>query len=359
MIRRLLDKLYIFTKTRCQYVGASNYLYEVDIAKNKLERYYPRRINSCCDVSANYRHDIKYNLSIIMPVYNVAKYLRRCFDSILSQNTNYTYEIIVVYDTSKDASVEIVNEYKKYSNITIVENKYDGLAGARNCGIELAQGEYIMFMDSDDSLCESAIEKLMSMAYEKNADVVAGNYYKVLNKVKRAKSFYKNEKVTDIRSVHGFAWGKIYRTELFDKLRFPNGAIAEDAIIQQILFRMTDSIYVIEDYVYNYINNPNGLTNSTKANPRTLDSLYNTILLLEERHLFGLSVLEQTDYEYFLSMVKLTKYRTEALPCEIKKCIFVLQIDMMRKYFAGFKTKKHEKVENVLKKSNFKNYLLI
>ncbi|WP_304960408.1 glycosyltransferase [Thomasclavelia cocleata] len=116
------------------------------------------------------------DLSIIIPIYNVEKYLKRCINSLLSQNLD-NYEIILIDDESKDLSGEIADEYaKKYEFIKVIHQKNKGLAGARNTGLNIASGEYILFVDSDDWLIENTINKLLSEAKLYDLDIGVADF---------------------------------------------------------------------------------------------------------------------------------------------------------------------------------------
>ncbi len=111
-------------------------------------------------------------ISVIIPVYNVEKYLRECVDSVLSQ-TYKSYEIILVDDGSTDGSGEICDEYaEKHSNVSVIHKANSGPSATRNVGIKLAKGEYIYFLDSDDYIVPAAFEKLVHIAENENADIV-------------------------------------------------------------------------------------------------------------------------------------------------------------------------------------------
>lgn len=118
-------------------------------------------------------------VSIIIPVYNVEKYLERCIDSILN-NTYNNFEIILINDGSKDNSQEILERYyDKYPDkIIIKQQENQGPAQARNVGLEIATGEYIMFVDSDDFVQKDYIENYIKVLKEDDYDVVLGGYYK-------------------------------------------------------------------------------------------------------------------------------------------------------------------------------------
>ncbi|HFD6724085.1 TPA: glycosyltransferase family 2 protein, partial [Enterococcus faecium] len=115
-------------------------------------------------------------VSVIVPIYNVEKYLRKCVDSLLSQ-TLKEIEIVLVDDGSPDASGEIADEYqKKYSNVKTIHRENGGLGPARNTGIENATGEYVAFLDSDDWVESDMYEKLYLVASKENADIVVSGH---------------------------------------------------------------------------------------------------------------------------------------------------------------------------------------
>lgn len=118
-------------------------------------------------------------LSIIVPIYNVASYLRKCVDSLLTQDYS-DYEIILVDDGSPDVCPQICDEYDaKYDNIRVVHRENGGLSAARNSGIDVAQGEYVMFVDSDDYLVPNVLGKLIRIMEEKKLDVLRYNYQNI------------------------------------------------------------------------------------------------------------------------------------------------------------------------------------
>ena len=124
-------------------------------------------------------------LSIIVPIYGVEHYLRKCVDSLLAQDLSSSkYEIILVDDESPDACPQICDEYAAaHDNIRVVHRENGGLSAARNSGIEIAQGEYLMFVDSDDYLQPNVLGALIGQMEEQRLDVLRYNYYNVRAKV--------------------------------------------------------------------------------------------------------------------------------------------------------------------------------
>ena len=118
----------------------------------------------------------KYFISVIMPIYNAEKYVTETMESLANQSID-DYEIIVVNDGSKDHTIDILRDYEsRYDNITVVDKENGGPSSARNCGLDLAKGEYVYFFDADDVLELDALEALYERAKEKKADLVIAKY---------------------------------------------------------------------------------------------------------------------------------------------------------------------------------------
>lgn len=138
-------------------------------------------------------------LSIIVPIYGVEKYLRKCVDSLLAQDLSSSkYEIILVDDESPDACPQICDEYAAaHENIRVVHRPNGGLSAARNSGIEIAQGEYLMFVDSDDYLQPNVLGSLIGQMEDQRLDVLRYNYYNVRAKVSGVQCMVYNEKLLE------------------------------------------------------------------------------------------------------------------------------------------------------------------
>ena len=173
-------------------------------------------------------------VSVIVPVYNVEKYLRQCLDSILGQ-TYKNLEIIIVNDGSTDSSANIIKEYKKTDDrIVVISQKNQGLSAARNAGVKKATGNYIMFVDSDDWIAPDIVEYLRPG----RADVSICSHYESsegknvsFNKSFKRKSMNPKMALTAMLKEHGFmvsAWGKLYKKDLFEDVFFPVGKLHED-----------------------------------------------------------------------------------------------------------------------------------
>lgn len=213
-------------------------------------------------------------VSLIMPVYNVENYIEKCLCSALSQ-TLPGIEIIVVNDGSTDDSMKIVDCFaNKYSNIKIVNKKNGGLSSARNSGIEIATGKYIAFIDSDDYIDKTMIEKMYVMAEEKELDIVACNLTKVdsegkiLGHEKNIVDYnctYNRQQVISeyfTNNIPAYAWNKLYSKKLFveNKITYPVGKLYEDIGTTFELFFRTDKVGFIDEALYFYVQREGAIT---------------------------------------------------------------------------------------------------
>lgn len=340
-----------------QYVESLNYHVTYKEAVEELNRFSINPHTSCYCANGNTKWG-GYDVTVIIPSYNNERLLPICLDSVERQITKFNVQVIVINDGSTDGTERLLEKYKKLSNWLIVNQKNKGFSGARNTGLELAEGKYIMFVDSDDILEQNAVESLMRKASETNADVVAGNYISIsfdgTNRFGGSK--YKEEKVSPRGYLYGQPWGKVYKHELFQYLRFPEGYWYEDSIFAQIVWPLVSNAYTIPDVVYEYRNNPKGVSNSGTRSHKSVDSLYITEALLEDKKSFQLSLCEE-DTEYFLNSIKLTYARTLKHNGKIAKCIFVVWCHLFAE-FDEVRTARYTNLQDALRRKDFKKYIL-
>jgi len=222
-------------------------------------------------------------VSVIVPVYNVEQFLPRCLDSIVQQTYN-NIEILLINDGSTDNSLSICEAYKaKDERIRVFSKKNEGLGYARNYGIEHAAGAYFTFVDSDDYLTLSAIEKMMSYVQQYRCDVViCNNFHKdVIQNQNLPERLYKGKEIVDILIMHMLgnkgkkedslsytAWGKLYKASLFKKVRFASERqyIWEDMHFSINLYSSCNSVYISSTPVYYYCYNADSLTHTYVQN---------------------------------------------------------------------------------------------
>ncbi len=210
-------------------------------------------------------------ISVIVPVYNVEPYLRKCLDSIIGQ-TYRNLEIIVVDDGSTDGSGKICDEYrKKDERITVFHTENRGLSAARNYALDRLQGNYVAFLDSDDWFEENALQTFFNTAQNTEADIVACRFYqefrdKTVESGGSEKEFIvKDENILKTMVVdHKITedvWNKFYRANLFSSIRYPEGRIFEDKATTYELLRKSEKLAYIPDCLIHYRNRKNSLSN--------------------------------------------------------------------------------------------------
>lgn len=218
-------------------------------------------------------------ISVVLPVYNVAQYIRECLDSIINQ-TFSDFEVICVDDCSTDNTLRIIDEYiKKDERIRIIHHQNNSGPGiARNTGIDEAKGEYIIFIDSDDCVDIKLFETLINTFNEKNVDCIWFNadVYDQTTKEKRDifsdSSKFNHDGFYEITpdnicNAADYIWNKIFKTSVLKdyNLRFPHFWFGEDSQFYFEAFTKIKKIYYINECLYNHYLRENSLVEKAKA----------------------------------------------------------------------------------------------
>ena len=203
-------------------------------------------------------------ISVIIPVYNVEKYLSKCIDSVLGQ-TYTNLDIILVDDGATDSSGRICDEYAAKDNrIRVIHKKNGGLSDARNAGIDIAQGSLISFLDSDDYLLNDFYDYIWGLMRKYNADMVATPLcsYADSGEILSSPSDESETLMSDSDAIHnmfsraGIPWcaqAKLYKTELFRNIRYPVGKLMEDKATTYKIFAKCKKIVYARSYKYMYL----------------------------------------------------------------------------------------------------------
>ena len=271
------------------------------------------------------------NVSVIVPAYNVQKYIGECLQSLLAQKTSYKYEIIVVNDGSTDNTLKIINSIK-CDFLRVIDKPNRGISSARNIGIKNAFGEYLIFCDADDYMAEKAIQLLIDTAKKTNADIVEGSYRYVSETGKLGKIV--KHKRTEKKQIDTFGvpWCKCIKKSLFQNICFPSDYWFEDSIIHQMILPMARRIEWIDDVLYYYRTNSNGATSVSAGNPKSVDSLWIAISLFNDRN--KLKIPKSLDYyKYMLNMLRLGFHRTRLLPENIRKDFYYVYASFLSSNF--------------------------
>ena len=217
-------------------------------------------------------------LSIIVPMYKVEQYLRRCVDSLLTQDLSCEeYEIILVDDGSPDGCPAICDEYAStHANVKVVHRENGGLSAARNSGIEVAQGQYVQFVDSDDYLEPNVLKTLVDKMDAEHLDILRFNYqnvnekYEVFEPNKLSKPFvdYRDEAcdgltfLTERLGYGCYAWQFMLRRELLEGCVFKEGIYFEDMEWTPRMLLKASKVTSTDLMVYNYLMREGSITQS-------------------------------------------------------------------------------------------------
>jgi len=214
-------------------------------------------------------------ISVIVPVYNVQQYLPKCVNSILTQ-TYANLEIILVEDGTKDDSGKICDEYAmKDSRVRVIHKPNGGLSSARNAGLDVAQGAYVAFVDSDDWLEPETYESMLSLALQENVKLVCAGRYdvdgetgeKTLGLCPPYREVISGEelvrRIFTWENIDSAAWDKLYHRSLFRERRYPVGKIVEDVPVTYLIALEAGQAAMLNKPVYNYLHRAGSITTAS------------------------------------------------------------------------------------------------
>lgn len=224
-------------------------------------------------------------VSIVVPVFNVEKYLNRCVDSITKQSYK-NLEIILVDDGSKDASGTICDELQlSDSRIVVVHKENGGLSSARNTGLDVFTGDFVGFVDSDDFIEQNMIEELLAANLENDSLIACCGRFDLFDNNKKVVGLCPSENIV-IDKTEGIkrlltwdgldasACDKLFSKCVWKDMRFPNGKISEDVAVMHLLFEKAERISLINAPLYNYCHRQSSIT-STSFSTKKFDIISN------------------------------------------------------------------------------------
>ena len=222
-------------------------------------------------------------ISVIIPIYNVEKYLARCVDSIVNQ-TYKNLEIILVDDGSPDRCPQMCDDYaKKDSRIKVVHKKNGGLSNARNAGMAVATGEYISFIDSDDYVSDDFFECLLDVMNKENSDIAEcsvvkfyeDNRFDEFSDDLSVKTYDTQDAMSALiaeNPFHQHVWNKLYKTELVKDIPYAVGKLNEDEFWTYLVFGRANKVARINKTMYYYFQRSSSIM-GVGYNIRRLDAL--------------------------------------------------------------------------------------
>lgn len=226
-------------------------------------------------------------VTVMVPVYNVERYLERCLDSIVNQ-TYRNLEIVLVNDGSTDRSEEICRQYmERDSRIYLYSQKNQGVAAARNTCLDHAHGEYLAFVDSDDYISLSCIEILLNALFEKDVSMSVCDYDCLGEEDGGMGTLHSGDqiavKLMDLDDIHKVlsskrrhmrfetVWGKLYQRKIFDGIRFPVGKVGEDLFVCPKIYCRVERIGCVDLKLYHYVQSQDSATRKNNIGRPYLD----------------------------------------------------------------------------------------
>lgn len=299
--------------------------------------------NSHCYIQSRdeWSNHPELDLSIIVPLYNSEQFIHRNVDSLLAQKTYFKYEIILVNDGSKDSTQRIVEKYRDENPEKIVAISQDngGISYARNIGIANSKGGYISFVDQDDWVSEDYVEKMISTAYAKQADIVKAGFCDIYtNRIRNREcnSCVAYDGMKDrLFGYKSYVYPGVYRRELFEHIQFPIGYWYEDMIIRSLVFRQAKVFVHIPNVLYfkRFHSSNSSFTIWDVKNNKSIEHLYLSMDIIEVNDLLNLPrdiwLYEclMREYGFILSL------RIRYLEENIRKNVFLKACDILSELY--------------------------
>ena len=241
-------------------------------------------------------------VSVIVPIYNVEKYLEKCINSLLSQ-TLEDIQIILVNDGSKDNSGNIAKEYEKNNKdrVIYVEKENGGLSDARNYGLKYATGDFIAFLDSDDYIEKNAYEEMYNKAIEENADYVECDFiWEFPNKIRVDKQYpYKNKKEM-LSFVRVVAWNKLIKRQLItdNNLEFPKGLRYEDVEFTYKLIPFINKFAYVDKPFIHYVQREGSIANVQNERTAEIFTVLDNVIEFYKKNNIYEKYRDELEYNY-------------------------------------------------------------
>lgn len=228
-------------------------------------------------------------ISIIIPVYNCAKYIQKCISS-LQEQTYTNLEIIIVNDGSTDNSLDLCEALAVNDERIVIRSKLNtGVSDTRNIGIDIARGKYLAFIDADDYVEKDYIDKLYYSLIQNNADIVCCGYREILNEENNEfiDQVKKRAEISDINKyidifvnerdfISSVIWGKLYKTSLVKGIKFRNLGYGEDTLYLMEIWSNNPKTLFIEYIGYHYVRHIDSATKTKTQNIQYYDDMLNS-----------------------------------------------------------------------------------
>ena len=359
----LLNKLG-FPIRKVRKVLKNNREYSLDEAISYLHSLKKDPGNSA--IAGTKKELSKYDLQIVIPVFNSASTIQTCIESVLKQETQFSVLVNVIDDGSTDDSAKIIKKILKNNKIkSKIDFKYtyqknQGFSGARNKGLKSIEGKYIMFIDSDDMILPDTINNLLSYGIKNKSDIVEGSFdYFNLKRTWNGIHHLTRNNIDNLDLITGMPWGKIYKADLWEKVEFPKNYLFEDTIIKYLIASRAKKISTISDVVYKYRKSKKSISFTSKTDIDSLDTFYVTKQCLEDCEKLNILYNEKL-YNLTLEQMVVNDKRLRNFPKRIRLAVFTVSCNLIAKYFADVRTNKDilRDIEKGIRQKNYSYFFV-
>lgn len=257
---------------------------------------------------------------MIIPVYNNEQDLPHCLGSVWDQDTRFQIQVIAVDDGSSDRSWNILEENQ-------------GPSGARNTGLSLAGGRYLMFLDADDYLLPGCLETALSEAERGGYDMVQMGFKRLVGgRIFPAGISMPEGEIRgypEMCKIPGYPWMKVFRASVFEKAAFPEGYRFEDSLLHLVVFALCKRAKVLPQSGYVYRHNPSGFSYTKHGRPESLDAYWVIERMTEIRALLGISMDETAYREILLHLSSVLYLRIRKMGAPVWEAAFVLSCGLV------------------------------
>ena len=330
---------------------------QLDISRMFLNHLNPKKETSCF-IGRLIKKD-NYDVSVIIPCYNVEKYARTAIESVLGQATEYKVQLICVDDGSTDATGQILDEYGNQEDLVVVHQENKGSSSARNTGLLYADAKYLFFLDSDDYIIDKCLDMMLQAAYTTGADIVEGSLQSFTDEETEVvlEGYSGKGENKDPFDDNGYMCAKLYKAEVFDNIAFPEGYWYEDGIYGYLIASRITSLYSIDYPVYMYRMNIGGMSAGFKGNPKSIDAYWLREIIFDDMDRFGIQC-DQRIYEKLLDEIVMTFVRTNELDMNVKTAIFFLTLAWIKPLHDIYtsRNKFHSVLEKGIELENYQTY---
>lgn len=327
----------------------------IDNAREQLMRIHPKPAYRYTRPKFAYEQTDK-DLSIIVPAYNVERFAGPCLESILGQETQVDFEVIVVNDGSTDGTGDVIAKYaRKDSRIRVIGQCNKGFSGARNTGIDQARGKALMFVDSDDLIAPTHVDALMKALKAGDCDYVTSSYTDIDeagNQIGQGRA----------REFMGTAWGRAYWRYVWEDVRFPEDYLYEDTMLS-FLVKPRYKNKRIEDSGYLYRHTKSSISRKNGIDARCIDTYWIIEELINEARLLNIStkdlyelVLRQCCVSVYERRQRLSK---EWMPLIFSACADFLMVFKEETGVSGFNSELSNDIEESFETKNYSLWNLI